>query len=98
MYKLNIEYNHKVSVGVNYVELHLFGSDKWDFETSKDKGVFKNLTQEIIPGKIAWDWKLFDINYDFKYIIKIVYKYFFIQSASNAAYSLDITEQVAIMK
>ena len=90
MYKLNIEYNHKVSVGVNYVELHLFGSDKWDFQTSKDKGVFKNLTQEIIPGMIAGDGKPFDISYDFKYTIKIVPKYFYIQSAANAAYSLDI--------
>lgn len=90
MYKLNIEYCHKVTVGVNYVELHLFGSDKWDFETSKDKGFFKNLTQEIIPGLIAGKGKPFDITYDFKYTVQIVPEYFFIQSSVNPAYLLDI--------
>ena len=28
-YKLNIEYNHKVNIGVNYVNLHLYGEDLW---------------------------------------------------------------------
>ena len=90
MYKLNIEYNHKVTVGINYVELHLFGSDLWDFEPSKDKGVFKNLTQEIIPGLVAGKGKPFSISYDFKYTIEIIPDYNLIQSACNPAYCLDI--------
>lgn len=40
---------------------------------------------------IAGDGKPFDISYDFKYTIKIVPKYFYIQSAVNVSYSLDIT-------
>ena len=90
MYKLNIEYRHEVKVGINNVVLHLFGSDKWDFEPSKDKGFFKNLTQEIIPGWVAGKGTPFDITYDFKYTVQIVPEYFYIQSAVNPAYSLDI--------
>ena len=70
-YKLNIEYNHKVNAGTNNIELHLYGSDLWDFQPSDDKGWFQNLTTEIIPGMIAGDGTPFDITYDFKYVIQI---------------------------
>ncbi len=52
-YKLNIEYNHQVTIGVNYVKFHLYGEDLWDFKTSPYKGLLKNLFYEIIPGMIA---------------------------------------------
>ena len=90
MYKLNIEYNHKVTVGVNYIELHLYGSDLWDFQPSKDKSWFKNLTNEIIPGMVAGKGTPFEITYDFKYTINIIPKYFMINSAVNPLYCLDI--------
>lgn len=90
MYKLNIEYNHKVTVGKNDIVLHLYGSDLWDFKPSKDKGFLKNLTNEIIPGMIAGDGTPFEIIYDFKYTINIIPKYFLIKSAVNPNYCLDI--------
>ena len=43
-----------------------------------------------MTGTIAGKGKPFDISYDFKYTVQIVPEYFFIQSAVNPAYSLDI--------
>ncbi len=70
-YKLNIEYKHKVAAGMNNINLHLFGLDLWDFEPSDDKGWFRNLTTETIPGLVAGKGTPFDITYDFNYSIQI---------------------------
>ena len=89
-YKLNIEYNHKVTIGVNYVKLHLYGEDLWDFKTSKDKGILKNLTIEIIPSLIAGRGTEFSISYDFEYTVKVKPNYYFILSSIDRFYCLDI--------
>ena len=89
-YKLNIEYNHKVTIGVNYVTLHLYGEDLWDFKTSKDKGFWKNLKTEIIPGILAGKGAEFSISYDFKYIVEVQPNYYYIISSINFNYCLDI--------
>ena len=89
-YKLNIEYNHKVTIGVNYVTLHLYGEDLWDFKPSPDKGLLKNLFDEIIPGIIAGRGKEFSISYDFHYTVEVEPTYYFILSSINSNYCLDI--------
>lgn len=68
-YCINIEYNHTPVHGDNTVNIRLFGSDKWDFETSKNASWFRNLTHETIPKLLAryhgQDGIPFDITYDF---------------------------------
>lgn len=93
-YKLNIEYYHKVTIGTNYVKLHLYGEDLWDFKPSPDKGLLKNLTNEIIPGMIAdsfGEGLEFSISYDFEYTVEVIPDYFCILSSINENYCLDIS-------
>ena len=93
-YKLNIEYNHKVSIGTNYVKLHLYGEDLWDFKGSPDKGFIGNMANEVIPGMIAdffGDGLEFNISYDFEYTVEVVPEYYFILSSINSYYCLDIS-------
>ena len=89
-YKLNIEYNHKVTIGVNYVDLHLFGEDLWDFKPSPDKGILKNFFDEIIPGAVAGEGVEFSISYYFYYTVKVEPNYYFIISTLDVNYCLDI--------
>ena len=89
-YKLNIEYNHKVTIGVNYVKLHLYGEDLWDFKTSKDKGILKNFTNEILPGLFIGNWTEFIISYYLEYIVEVEINYNFILSSIDKNYCLDI--------
>ena len=93
-YKLNIEYYHKVSIGTNYVKLHLFGEDLWDFKTSKDKGFLKNMATEVLPGMVADFFGKgleFHISYDFEYTVQVIPEYYCIISSINNSYCLDIS-------
>lgn len=70
-YSLNIEYNHRVCKGTNHVRLHLYGSDRWDFEYNPNEKFHKNLVNEIIPGIVAGNGTPFDITYNFYHTLEI---------------------------
>jgi len=89
-YKLNIEYNHKVNIGVNYVNLHLYGEDLWDFEYAFDKSFLDNLKNQILPLMVAGNGRKFSISYDFNYTVKVEPTYYYILSSINMDYCLDI--------
>lgn len=78
-YSLNIEYDFVPVKGLNNVQLHLFGSDLWDFAEAQCNGdihqkartFWRNLTHEVIPKMLAGDGKEYTITYDFNITIPI---------------------------
>jgi hypothetical protein len=70
-YRLDIAYNHRVSKGENEVQLMLSGSDRWDFDTNPNKGLFHNLFHEWIPSVFAGKGTPFFITYDFAITIQV---------------------------
>jgi hypothetical protein len=70
-YRLDIAYNHSVSPGLNRVELTLSGSDRWDFDTSPNQSVFRNLFHEWIPSLFAGKGTPFGITYRFTITLDI---------------------------
>ena len=93
-YKLNIQYYHKVSIGVNKVKLHLYGEDLWDFKEDPNKPFLRNLVNEKIPGMIADFFGKgleFNITYDFEYTLEVFPEYYMILSSIDPNYCLDIS-------
>lgn len=78
-YSINIEYNFVPVKGLNNVQIHLFGSDKWDFEKAQSNGDFaqkvhtfwRNLTHETIPKLLAGKGVEYTITYDFTITVPI---------------------------
>lgn len=78
-YSINIEYSFIPVKGVNNVQIHLFGSDKWDFEKAQANGDFnqkvrifwRNLTHETIPKLLAGKGKEYTNTYDFTITVPI---------------------------
>jgi hypothetical protein len=70
-YRLDIQYNHGVSKGLNQVRLALSGSDRWDFDENPNKGWFHNLFNEWIPSLFAGKGTPFTITYSFQITLQI---------------------------
>jgi hypothetical protein len=70
-YRLDIQYNHRVSKGLNQVRVALSGSDRWDFDTNPNKGLVHNLFHEWIPSLFAGKGTPFTITYGFQITLQI---------------------------
>jgi len=64
-YSVNINYSFIPRNGNNNISIHFSGYDTWDFEWNDKAGFLYNVTQEVIPSKIAGEGKPFKITYDF---------------------------------
>jgi len=69
-YSLHIYYNFNVKSGTNYIIVHFWGTNPWDFKKTGN-GIWYDLWHEDLPNFAVGDGKDFTIDYDFYYRITV---------------------------
>ena len=91
-YGVNIEYKFTPKFGENWIEIHFYGYDSWDFNDNKNYNWFQNVTREKIPGMIAGKGKEYDVTFDFKEWISVALLdgIYYVKSKINNNFVWDI--------